>query len=88
MAEEKKTRTRRSRTDVLQSKLDKAIADKEKCTQKIATLDEEIKNLQEELNAQRVDEVMEAVSNSGLSIDQVLNLIQNASVNEDSTNEE
>lgn len=76
-------RTRRSRTDVLQSKLDKAVADKEKYTQKIAALDEEIKNLQDQLNAQRQDEVMEAVSNSGLSIDQVLDLIQNASVSKD-----
>lgn len=62
-------RTRRSRSEVLQEKLDKAKADKEKYTQKIAELDETIKNLEEELNAQRIDEVMTVINEQGLSID-------------------
>lgn len=65
-------RTRRSRTEVLQEKLDKAKADKQKYEEKIAELDETIKNIEEELNAQRVDEVMSIISEQGLSIDEAI----------------
>ena len=62
-------RTRRSKTEILQERLDKALSDKEKYTEKIAEIDETIQSLEEELNAQRIDEVMTVINEQGLSID-------------------
>lgn len=65
-------RTRRSKTEVLQEKLNKAKADKDKYTAKISELDKTISTLEKELNSKRVDEVMAEISAQGLSIDQAL----------------
>lgn len=62
-------RTRRSKTEILQERLNKALSDKEKYTEKIAEIDETIQSLEEELNAQRIDEVMTVINEQGLSID-------------------
>lgn len=65
-------RTRRSRAEVLQKKLNKAKSDKEKYTAKIEEITTQIEQLQEELNAQRIEEVMAEISSQGLTIDQAL----------------
>lgn len=70
MAEGK--RTRRSRSEVLQSKLEKLKEDQVKYTQKLQLIDDQIKQLEEELNEQRVDEVMAEITAQGLTIDQAL----------------
>ena len=70
MAEGK--RTRRSRSEVLQSKLEKLKEDQVKYTQKLQVIDDQIKQIEEELNEQRVDEVMAEFTAQGLTIDQAL----------------
>ena len=70
MAEGK--RTRRSRSEVLQSRLEKLEEDQVKYTQKLQVIDDQIKQLEEELNEQRVDEVMAEITAQGLTIDQAL----------------
>ena len=70
MAEGK--RTRRSRSEVLQSKLEKLKEDQVKYTQKLQVIDDQIKQLEEELNEQRVDEVMAEITAQVLTIDQAL----------------
>ena len=65
-------RTRRSRSEVLQGKLAKLNADKEKYTQKLDSITKQIEELQEELNAQRIDEVLSVIQEQGLSIDQAI----------------
>ena len=65
-------RTRRSRSEVLQSKLEKLKEDQVKYTQKLQVIDDQIKQLEEELNEQRVDEVMAEITAQGLTIDQAL----------------
>lgn len=70
MAEGK--RTRRSRSEVLQSKLEKLKEDQVKYTQKIQAIDDQIKQIEDELNEQRVDEVMAEITAQGLTIDQAL----------------
>ena len=65
-------RTRRSRSEVLQDKLAKLNADKEKYTQKLDSITKQIEELQEELNAQRIDEVLSVIQEQGLSIDQAI----------------
>lgn len=70
MAEGK--RTRRSRSEVLQGKLEKLKEDQVKYTQKLQVIDDQIKQIEEELNEQRVDEVMAEITAQGLTIDQAL----------------
>ena len=70
MAEGK--RTRRSRSEVWQSKLEKLKEDQVKYTQKLQVIDDQIKQIEEELNEQRVDEVMAEITAQGLTIDQAL----------------
>ena len=65
-------RTRRSRSEVLQDKLAKLNADKEKYAQKVDSITKQIEELQEELNAQRIDEVLSVIQEQGLSIDQAI----------------
>lgn len=65
-------RTRRSKTEVLNAKLAKAKADKQRYAEKVAALDEEIKKLEEELNAQRIDEVVSVINEQGLSIEDAI----------------
>lgn len=65
-------RTRRSKAEVLAAKLEKAKNDKQKYEEKIAALDEEIKQLEEELNAQRIDEVVSVINEQGLSIEDAI----------------
>jgi predicted nucleic acid-binding Zn-ribbon protein len=65
-------RTRRSRSEVLQDKLAKLNTDKEKYTQKLDSITKQIEELQEELNAQRIDEVLSVIQEQGLSIDQAI----------------
>jgi flagellar capping protein FliD len=65
-------RTRRSRSEVLQGKLAKLNADKEKYAQKVDSINKQIEELQEELNAQRIDEVLSVIQEQGLSIDQAI----------------
>ena len=70
MAEGK--RTRRSRSEVLQSKLEKLKEDQVKYTQNLQVIDDQIKQIEDELNEQRVDEVMAEITAQGLTIDQAL----------------
>ena len=70
MAEGK--RTRRSRSEVLQIKLEKLKEDQVKYTQKLQLIDDQIKQIEDELNEQRVDEVMAEITAQGLTIDQAL----------------
>jgi Arc/MetJ-type ribon-helix-helix transcriptional regulator len=70
MAEGK--RTRRSRSEVLQSKLEKLKKDQVKYTQKLQVIDDQVKQIEDELNEQRVDEVMAEITAQGLTIDQAL----------------
>ena len=65
-------RTRRSRSEVLQDKLAKLNADKEKYAQKVDSINKQIEELQEELNAQRIDEVLSVIQKQRLSIDQAI----------------
>ena len=65
-------RTRRSRSEVLQDKLAKLNADKEKYAQKVDSINKQIEELQEELNTQRIDEVLSVIQEQGLSIDQAI----------------
>lgn len=65
-------RTRRSKAEVLAAKLEKTKSDKQKYEEKVAALDEEIKKLEEELNAQRVDEVISVINEQGLSIEDAI----------------
>lgn len=65
-------RTRRSRAEVLSAKLEKAKADKQRYEEKAAALDEEIKRLEEELNSQRIDEVVSVINEQGLSIEDAI----------------
>jgi predicted nucleic acid-binding Zn-ribbon protein len=65
-------RTRRSKAEVLAAKLEKAKNDKQKYEEKIAALDEEIEQLKEELNAQRIDEVVSVINEQGLSIEDAI----------------
>ena len=57
---------------VLQSKLEKLKEDQVKYTQKLQVIDDQIKQIEEELNEQRVDEVMAEITAQGLTIDQAL----------------
>ena len=59
-----------SRSEVLQDKLAKLNVDKEKCSQKLDSITKQIEELQEELNAQRIDEVLSVIQEQGLLIDQ------------------
>lgn len=70
MAEGK--RTRRSRSEVLQSKLEKLKEDQVKYTQKLQLINDQIKQIEDELNEQHVDEVMAEITAQGLTIDQAL----------------
>ena len=70
MAEGK--RTRRSRSEVLQSKLEKLKEDQVKYTQKLQVINDQINQIEDELNEQRVDEVMAEITAQGLTIDQAL----------------
>lgn len=70
MAEGK--RTRRSRSEVWQSKLEKLKEDQVKYTQKLQVIDDQIKQIEDELNEQRVDEAMAEITAQGLTIDQAL----------------
>lgn len=65
-------RTRRSKAEILAAKLEKAKSDKQKYEEKVAALDEEIKKLEEELNAQRIDEVVSVINEQGLSIEDAI----------------
>lgn len=65
-------RTRRSKAEILAAKLEKAKSDKQKYEEKVAALDEEIKKLEEELNAQRIDEVVSVIKEQGLSIEDAI----------------
>ena len=65
-------RTRRSKAEVLAARLEKAKSDKQKYEEKVAALDEEIKKLEEELNAQRIDEVVSVINEQGLSIEDAI----------------
>ena len=65
-------RTRRSKAEVLAAKLEKSKSDKQKYEEKVAALDEEIKKLEEELNAQRIDEVVSVINEQGLSIEDAI----------------
>ena len=56
----------------MQSKLEKLKEDQVKYTQKLQVIDDQIKQLEEELNEQRVDEVMAEITAQGLTIDQAL----------------
>lgn len=57
---------------MLQDKLAKLNADKEKYAQKVDSINKQIEELQEELNAQRIDEVLSVIQEQGLSIDQAI----------------
>ena len=76
-------RTRRTRTEVITEKLAKAKEDKEKYPAKIAELNDTIKKLEEELNSQRQDEVMAAIADSGVSIDDAIEAIRSAGKSEE-----
>lgn len=65
-------RTRRSRSEVLSAKLEKAKSDKIKYENKISALDEEISKLEDELNSERIDEVISVINEQGLSIDDAI----------------
>lgn len=65
-------RTRRTRSEVIADKITKLQSDKEKYEAKIEEITSQIEQLQEELNAQRVDEVMTVINEEGLSIDQAI----------------
>lgn len=65
-------RTRRTRSEVISDKIAKLTADKEKYTAKIEEITAQIEELTNELNAQRVDEVMATISEQGLTIDQAI----------------
>ena len=65
-------RTRRSRSEVLSAKLEKAKSDKIKYENKISDLDEEITKLEDELNSERIDEVISVINEQGLSIDDAI----------------
>ena len=65
-------RIRRSKTEVLNAKLAKAKADKQRYEEKVSALDEEIKRLEDELNAQRIDEVVSVINEQGLSIEDAI----------------
>lgn len=65
-------RVRRTRVQIIDDKIAKAQAEKEKYQAKIAELDEQIQALQDEQNTQRQDEVMEAIRSAGLSIDDAI----------------
>lgn len=65
-------RTRRSKAEVLAAKLEKSKSDKQKYEERVAALDEEIKKLEEELNAQRIDEVVSVINEQGLSIEDAI----------------
>ena len=65
-------RTRRSKAEGVAAKLEKAKREKQKYEEKVAALDEEIKKLEEELNAQRIDEVVSVINEQGLSIEDAI----------------
>ena len=65
-------RTRRSKTEVLNAKLVKAKADKQRYEAKAAALEDEIKKLEDALNAQRIDEVVSVINERGLSIEDAI----------------
>ena len=68
-------RTRRTRSEIITDKIAKLTADKEKYESKAKEISSQIEQLREELNAQRVDEVMAVISEQKLSIDQsIVNL--------------
>lgn len=69
-------RTRRTKTEVINAKIEKINADKAKYAEKIAELDDELKELQNQLNLLRQDEVMAAINESGLSLDEAINRIK------------
>lgn len=65
-------RTRRTRSEIITDKIAKLTADKEKYENKAKEISSQIEQLREELNAQRVDEVMAVISEQKLSIDQAI----------------
>jgi len=65
-------RTRRSRSEMLSNKLTKLNEDNEKYAKKLDSITKQIEELQEELNAQRIDEVLSVIQEQGLSIDQAI----------------
>lgn len=65
-------RTRRTRSEIITDKIAKLTADKEKYENKAKEIASQIEQLREELNAQRVDEVMAVISEQNLSIDQAI----------------
>lgn len=70
MAEGK--RTRRTKAEVIADKIAKTKATRQKYEEKIAELDEQIEELENELNEQRADEVLAVISQQGLSIDEAI----------------
>lgn len=79
MADEKKTRApRRSKTDLIQAKLDKAISDKEKYTAKITELDSTIKDLQQQLEASKIDLIAESLQANNLTVSEALEALAKA----------
>lgn len=71
-------RNRRSKAEVINEKLAKAKADKARYQEKIAKIDGTIKKLEASLNSQRQDEVMAAIAQSGISIDDAIKAISSA----------
>ena len=65
-------RTRRTRSEIITDKIAKLTTDKEKYENKAKEISSQIEQLREELNAQRVDEVMAVISEQKLSIDQAI----------------
>ena len=65
-------RTRRTRSEIITDKIAKLTVDKEKYENKAKEIASQIEQLREELNAQRVDEVMAVISEQNLSIDQAI----------------
>ena len=65
-------RTRRTRSEIITDKIAKLTSDKEKYENKAKEISSQIEQLREELNAQRVDEVMAVISEQKLSIDQAI----------------
>lgn len=80
MADEaKKTRApRRSKTDIIQGKLDKAFEQKAKYTQKLADLDKTIKELQEDLEKSKLSLLTESLEENHLSVDEAIDALNKA----------
>ena len=57
---------------MLSDKLSKLNEDNEKYAKKLDSITKQIEELQEALNAQRIDEVLSVIQEQGLSIDQAI----------------